>query len=45
MDNRWGWLGSWQGEAGIESMCGLFQDILAGECTFDFDGSQTRRLI
>ena len=45
MDNRLEWLGSWQGDSAIGSMCGIFQDVFTEECTFDFDGSQTRRLI
>ena len=45
MNNRLEWLGSWEGDAKPRSMCGIFQDTFTEECTFDFDGSQTRRLI
>jgi hypothetical protein len=45
MDNRLVWLGLWEGDTAIKSWCGIFQDTITGECTYDFDGSQTRRLI
>lgn len=45
MDNGLEWLGSMETDEATRGIHGIFQDTITGECTYDFDGSQIRRLI
>lgn len=45
MDNGLEWLGSMETDEATRGIHGIFQDIFAEEYTYNFGGSQTRRLI
>lgn len=39
------WIGSWPGDTESRRIAGIFRDASTVESTYDFNGSQTRRLI